>query len=103
MLLRAARRFVGVVRPGQSLLARAPSSGLAMQKVGRQAGGRLQSTFASRLPALREQALMGGGQARIDDRHSKGIYTRRDWVGVCLRFCIRDMCNGVFVCVGDRP
>jgi hypothetical protein len=40
--------------------------------------------FAQRLGPLREEALLGGGQARIDAQHNKGKLTARERLDVLL-------------------
>ena len=47
-----------------------------------------------RLRALREQALLGGGQSRIDEQHRKGKLTARERLDILLddgSFLERDM------------
>lgn len=42
------------------------------------------SSFPERLAALREQAMVGGGQKRIDKQHANGKLTARERLGLLL-------------------
>jgi len=59
---------------------------LARPTIARQShfGSRVVSSFPERLSGLREQALMGGGQKRIDKQHAAGKLTARERVTLLL-------------------
>lgn len=51
---------------------------------GAQAPASRAAAFAVNLEKLREKAVMGGGQKRIEVQHSKGKLTARERLEVCL-------------------